>query len=63
MSSERIEVWIRRLRDTDINVRREAIQQLEALGDPAALGALAAVFALDTDLETRKMAQWAGKSI
>jgi HEAT repeat protein len=60
---EAIEMWIRRLRDPDIATRREAIRQLEALGDTAALGPLATLFALDPDLETRKQAQWAGKSI
>jgi hypothetical protein len=58
-----IEVWIKRLRDPDIDTRREAIRQLEAFGDPAALGPLATIFALDPDLEARKLAQWAGKSI
>jgi len=56
-------LWIKRLREPDIGVRREAIKQLEALGDTAALGPLATLFALDPDLETRKLAQWAGKSI
>lgn len=60
---EVIELWIRRLRDTDAALRREAIRQLEAIGDAAALGPLATIFALDPDLETRKLAQWAGKSI
>lgn len=58
-----LEVWIKRLRDPDIEVRREAVRQLEAIGDPAALGPLATIFALDPDLEVRKLAQWAGKSI
>jgi hypothetical protein len=63
MSVDKIEVWIRRLRDSDSEIRRDAIRQLELIGDPAVLGALAAVFALDTDLETRKLAQRVGKSI
>src|SRR5579862_7412033 len=63
MSSEKIDVWIKRLRDSNIIARREAIRHLEAIGDSAALGPLAAVFALDVDMETRKLAQWAGKSI
>jgi hypothetical protein len=60
---EAFEMWIRRLRDPDIATRREAIRQLEGLGNPSALGPLATLFALDPDLETRKLAQWAGKSI
>ncbi len=60
---EVIEMWIRRLRDPDVTTRREAIRQLEGLGDQSALGPLATIFALDPDLETRKLAQWAGKSI
>jgi HEAT repeat protein len=58
-----LETWVGRLRDADVGKRREAIRQLEAIGDPAALGPLAALFALDPDLETRRLAQWAGKSI
>jgi HEAT repeat protein len=58
-----LDLWTQRLRDSDIAVRREAIRQLELLGDPRALGALAALFALDPDLETRKLAQAAGKAI
>lgn len=58
-----LEMWIRRLREADSETRRAAIRQLEVIGDPAALGALAQVFALDPDLELRKMAQAAGKSI
>lgn len=60
---EAIEAWIRRLRDPNLETRREAIRQLEALGRAEALGPLAHIFALDPDLETRKLAQWAGKSI
>lgn len=58
-----VELWIKKLREPEISVRREAIKQLEAIGDTAALGPLATLFALDPDLETRKLAQWAGKSI
>ncbi|CAG0967932.1 MAG: hypothetical protein IAE83_22230 [Anaerolinea sp.] len=60
---EVIDIWIQRLRDPDLSRRREAIRQLEVLGDPAALGPLAVIFALDPDLETRRLAQVAGKSI
>lgn len=57
------ELWIKRLRDPDVAVRCEAIRQLEAIGDPMALGPLAVIFALDPDFEARRLAQWAGKSI
>ncbi|HRE46405.1 MAG TPA: HEAT repeat domain-containing protein [Aggregatilineales bacterium] len=58
-----VELWTGRLSDPEIAVRREAIRQLEMLGDPAALGKLAVLFALDPDLETRRLAQLAGKAI
>jgi HEAT repeat protein len=58
-----IEIWVKRLRDPDVQVRCEAIRQLEAIGDPDTLGPLAVIFALDPDFEARRLAQWAGKSI
>lgn len=58
-----LERWLSRLRESDTQTRREAIRQLEILGDERALGALAQVFALDPDLDTRKLAQQVGKSI
>lgn len=58
-----IDAWVRRLRDPNPTVRQEAIRQLELIGDTAALGPLASIFALDPDPETRKLAQWAGRSI
>lgn len=58
-----LEIWLRRLRDPDPATRREAIRQLGFIGDPAALGPLAQTFALDTDLELRRLAQAAGKTI
>src|SRR5258707_14080682 len=60
---EKLEIWVSRLRDANPSVRQDAIRHLEALGDSSALGPLAGVFALDTDMETRKLARWAGKSI
>jgi len=58
-----LEIWLGRLRDPDAAVRRQAIRQIELIGDPRALGALAQCFALDPDLEIRKLAQNAGKTI
>jgi HEAT repeat protein len=58
-----LELWLRRLRDPEAAVRRQAIRQIELIGDPRALGALAQLFALDPDLEIRKLAQNAGKTI
>jgi HEAT repeat protein len=58
-----LELWLGRLRDPDAAVRRQAIRQIELIGDPRALGALAQLFALDPDLEIRKLAQSAGKTI
>lgn len=58
-----LEIWLRRLHDPDAAARRQAIRQIELIGDPRALGALAQLFALDPDLEIRKLAQNAGKTI
>ncbi|PJF36472.1 MAG: hypothetical protein CUN49_05250 [Candidatus Thermofonsia Clade 1 bacterium] len=58
-----LDIWLKRLRDPETAVRRQAIRQIELIGDPRALGALAQLFALDPDLEIRKLAQSAGKSI
>ena len=63
MLSNPIDAWVRRLRDPNPTVRQEAIKQLELIGDPESLGPLASIFALDPDAETRKLAQWAGRSI
>src|SRR5258707_7054300 len=57
------EIWVRRLRDPSPAARQDAIRQLEVIGNPEALGPLAAIFALDADPETRRLAQWAGRSI
>ncbi len=56
-------IWIQRLKNPDPDVRREAIRQLEIIGDPASLGPLADVFATDPDAELRRLAQQAGKAI
>lgn len=58
-----LDLWLQRLRDPNADVRRQAIHQIELIGDPRALGALAQLFALDPDLEIRKLAQNAGKTI
>ncbi len=58
-----LDLWLQRLRDPEPAVRRQALRQLELIGDPRALGALAQLFALDPDLEIRKLAQSAGKAI
>ncbi|MCS6870785.1 MAG: HEAT repeat domain-containing protein [Anaerolineae bacterium] len=58
-----LDVWLQRLRDPDPATRRQAIRQIELIGDPRALGALANLFALDPDLEIRKLAQSVGKAI
>ncbi len=58
-----LDLWLQRLRDPEPAIRRQAIRQLELIGDPRALGALAHLFALDPDLEIRKLAQSVGKAI
>jgi HEAT repeat protein len=58
-----LEIWLQRLRDPDPAVRRQAIRQIELIGDTRALDPLAGLFALDPDLEIRKLAQSVGKAI
>lgn len=57
--NSKITVWVSRLTHSDAATRREAIRTIEAFGDPAALPALAEVFAKDPDLriEAQKAAQ------
>lgn len=57
------DIWVQRLRDPARQVREEALRQLEALGDPRALGAVARVFAADPEPELRTMARQVGKAI
>jgi hypothetical protein len=59
----RIAAWVSRLKDASVAARREAIQELEAIGDPEALIPLAQVFCTDPDPETRLLAQKSGKII
>jgi len=59
----RLDAWIERLRHPDPAVRREAIAQLEMIGDPAALSPLARVFAADPDPALRELARQTGKKI
>ncbi|HEX3052548.1 MAG TPA: HEAT repeat domain-containing protein [Aggregatilineaceae bacterium] len=58
-----IDVWLQKLKSPDPAVRAASIRELELLGSPEALSALADVFATDPDPELRTMAQAAGKMI
>lgn len=59
----RVDVWLERLRHPDPAARREAISQLELIGDPEVLGGLAKVFAADPDPALRTLARQTGKKI
>ena len=61
--SEQRNVWIQRLQNADPEVRRDAIRQLETIGEVTALGPLATVFATDPDSSLRALARQAGKTI
>lgn len=59
----KIAVWVKRLRDPQIEVRQTAIRALEDIGDSDALVPLAIVYATDPDPDVRRLAQKAGKAI
>jgi hypothetical protein len=61
--NSKITVWVSRLTHSDAATRREAIRTIEAFGDPAALPALADVFAKDPDPALRIEAQKAAQKI
>ena len=52
-----------RLKDKNAAVRLSSIHELAELGDPEALAALQEAYRSDTDLEVRKAAQEAGRTI
>lgn len=58
-----VEYHLSRLKDKSPDVRLKAIKELELIGDPMALEALKAVFNEDDDVDVRKAAQEAGRSI
>lgn len=58
-----LQYHIGRLKDRQREVRLASIRELEDMGDPAALASLQAVFDSDTDVEVRRAAQAAGRSI
>ncbi|NWG15111.1 MAG: HEAT repeat domain-containing protein [Chloroflexi bacterium] len=63
-ASKRIVTYhIARLQDKNPQVRLKAISELTLLADPDALDALRSVFETDPDLEVRKAAQEAGRTI
>lgn len=64
MSVKRVvEYHIARLKDKNPDVRLKAIKELELLADPDALEPLRAVYDNDVDVQVRKAAQEAGRSI
>lgn len=54
---------VARLQDKNREVRLKAIQELVLLGDADALDALRSVFEQDPDIEVRRAAQAAGRTI
>lgn len=54
---------INRLQDKSPEIRLKAIKELELLGDPEALEPLKALYNTDSDVEVRKAAQDAGRTI
>ncbi len=58
-----LDVWLQKLKSPDSTVRAASIRELELLGSPDALPALADVFATDPDPELRTRAQAVGKTI
>lgn len=58
-----VEYHIKRLTDKNVDVRLKAIKELDLLADVDALDALRDVYDNDTDVEVRKAAQAAGRSI
>lgn len=58
-----VEYHISRLKDKSPQVRLKAIKELELICDPDSLPALREVFDTDSDVEVRKAAQEAGRTI
>lgn len=54
---------ISRLQDKDPGNRIKAIKELELIADPEALDILRSIYDTDSDLDVRKAAQDAGRSI
>lgn len=58
-----LDYHINRLKDKRPEVRLEAIRELELLCDPIALGPLREVYDNDDNVDVRKAAQQAGRTI
>ena len=58
-----VQYHIARLKDKSTDVRLKAIRELEILADAEALDPLKDVYANDDDVDVRKAAQEAGRSI
>lgn len=58
-----LEYHISRLKDKRVEVRLQSIQELVLLNDAGALEALRDVFSNDNDVDVRKAAQEAGRTI
>jgi HEAT repeat protein len=61
--NERITIWVERLKHPHPEIRKKAIEALEAIGEPDSLLPLAVCYTQDPDPEIRKLAQQAGKLI
>lgn len=58
-----VEYHINRLTDKNPETRLKSIKELELIGDVAALDVLQEIYKSDEDVEVRKAAQAAGRSI
>jgi HEAT repeat protein len=58
-----LQYHIGRLQDRQREVRLASIRELEDMGDPEALAPLQVVFNTDADIDVRRAAQAAGRSI
>lgn len=63
MTSRLIAYHVERLKNKNPEIRKDAINELRLIGDPAALDALEQIFKTDPELEVRKAAQQAGMEI
>jgi HEAT repeat protein len=63
VTSKLVNYHVARLQDKDASVRLKAIRELELLGHPDALEPLQRLYLNEPDLEVRKAAQAAGRTI
>jgi hypothetical protein len=62
-SDTNINMWLKKLDNTDTAVRKQALLQLRDFNNPAALGALGTRFAVEPDADLKQLVQQIGKAI